>query len=221
MKTHSFVNYVQRAPMLTAITLIVLATIASATYADTLEFEFHGKDTSAAASGNLDATFKITGEKSGTNISVSAMEIVVIDGAPSATNLFAALRMYGLKPGGDKVSFPVSGVSLRPITVTLTNGRDTKLPGNDWKLNIDGKSASLRTHGDAMDVSFKGTLAPKVQAAAVEGAKTTYIIGAIVTAATLGAGIYLLDNYRRQRERRRKRRRSLLVNDPQDKADNG
>lgn len=209
---------VQRASTLAAITFIVIATIASSTYADTLEFEFHGKDASAAASGNLDATFKFTGDKTGANINVTAVEIVVIDGAPSATNLFAALGIYGLKPGGDKVSFPVSGVSLRPITVTLTNGRDTNLPGNVWKLDVNGKNAALRTHGDAMDVSFKGTLAPKVQAAALEGAKTTYIIGAIVSAAALGAGIYLFENYRKRQERRRKRRRSLLVDDKQNKS---
>jgi hypothetical protein len=209
---------VQRASTLAATTLVLFATMSSPTLADIFEFEFHGKDTSAVAAGDIDATFRITGDKTGANINVTAVEIAVIDGGSSATNLFAALGMYHLKEGSDKVQFPISGVTAQPTSFTITNGRDTNLPGNVWKLDINGKNAALRTHGDAMDVSFKGTLAPKSQAAAIEGAKTMYIVGGIIIFATLGTSIYLLENYRKRKERRRKRRRSLLVDDKQNKS---
>jgi hypothetical protein len=45
-----------------------------------------------------------------------------------------------------------------------------------------------------------------------------YIVGGIIIFATLGTGIYLLENYRKRKERRRKRRRSLLVDDKQNKS---
>lgn len=208
----------QRASTLVATTLVVFATISSPTLADIFEFEFHGKDTSAVAAGDIDATFRISGDKTGANINVTAVEIAVIDGGSSATNLFAALGMYHLKESSDKVLFPISGVTAQPTSFTITNGRDTNLPGNVWKLDINGRTAALRTHGDAMDVSFKGTLAPKSQTAAAEDAKTMYIVGGIVFFATLGTGIYLLENYRKRKERRRKRRRSLLVDDNQNKS---
>ena len=208
----------QRASTLAATTLVVFATISSPTLADIFEFEFHGKDTSAVAAGDIDATFRISGDKTGANINVTAVEIAVIDGGSSATNLFAALGMYHLKESRDKVLFPISGVTAQPTSFTITNGRDTNLPGNVWKLDISGRTAALRTHGDAMDVSFKGTLAPKSQTAAAEDAKTMYIVGGIVFFATLGTGIYLLENYRKRKERRRKRRRSLLVDDNQNKS---
>ena len=210
----------QRASTLAATTLVVFATISSPTLADIFEFEFHGKDTSAVAAGDIDATFRISGDKTGANINVTAVEIAVIDGGSSATNLFAALGMYHLKESSDKVLFPISGVTAQPTSFTITNGRDTNLPGNVWKLDINGRTAALRTHGDAMDVSFKGTLAPKSQTAAAEDAKTMYIVGGIVFFATLGTGIYLLENYRKRKERRRKRRRSLLVDDNQNKSAN-
>ena len=208
----------QRASTLAATTLVVFATISSPTLADIFEFEFHGKDTSAVAAGDIDATFRISGDKTGANINVTAVEIAVIAGGSSATNLFAALGMYHLKESSDKVLFPISGVTAQPTSFTITNGRDTNLPGNVWKLDINGRTAALRTHGDAMDVSFKGTLAPKSQTAAAEDAKTMYIVGGIVFFATLGTGIYLLENYRKRKERRRKRRRSLLVDDNQNKS---
>ena len=212
---------VHRVLNLAATTLAVFATSSSAILADIHEFEFHGKDTSAMAAGNIDATFRITGDKAGANIRVTAVEIAVIDGAPSATNLFAALGMYKLKVGSNGASFPVSGESLQPITLTIINGRDANLPGNVWKLDVNGKNAALRTHGDAMDVSFKGTIAPKSPAAAVEDTKTMYIIGGIISLAVVGTGAYFFDNYRKRKERRRKRRRSLLVNEPQNDSEKG
>lgn len=209
---------VQRALKLPAFTIVVLATICSATRAEIFEFDFHGKDTSAAAAGEMDATFRITGDKSGSNINVSAVEIVVIDGDSKATGLFAALGFYKLNPGTSNIVFPINGVTAHPTTITLVNGRDTKLPGNVWKLDVDGKNAALRTHVDTVDVSFKGTLAPKSQAVGADDAKTMYIVGGIVTFAALGTGIYMLENYRKRKERRRKRRRSLLVDDDQNKS---
>ena len=198
--------------------LFAVSALASVAYGDTRQFDFHGKDSSAAATGDIDATFQITGEKAGSNIKVTAVEIVVIDGTPTATNLFAALGMYKLKPSSSKISFPFNGVPTQPTSFTISNGRDASVPGNVWKLDINGKNASLRTHGDAMDVSFKGTLSPKSETAAAEDAKTMYIVGAIIIFATLGTGIYLLENYRKRKERRRKRRRSLIVDKKNNKT---
>lgn len=209
---------IQRTSTLSAITLVVLATISSATRADVFEFDFHGKDTSVAAAGEIDATFRITGDKSGSNINVNAVEIGVIDGDSKATGLFAALGMYKLKPGTSNIILPINGVTAHPTTVTLVNGRDTNLSGNVWKLDVNGKNASLSTHGDSVDVSFKGTFTPKSQAAGADDVKTMYIVGGIVIFAALGTGIYMLENYRKRKERRRKRRRSLLVDDDQNKS---
>jgi hypothetical protein len=206
---------------LTAVALILLGTSTSAAHADTLQFDFHGKDTSAVAAGDIDVTFKFTGETQAANLNVSAVEIVVIDGASTATNLFAALGMYQLKPGTKSIPFPVNGKPSRSTSFTITNGRDTELPGNVWKLDITGTAASLRTHGDAMDVVFKGTLKPKLDTAAAEESKTMYIIGGIVGCATIGTGIYLLMENSKRKARRRKRRRSLLVNDTDTKTSDG
>jgi len=198
---------------LTAITLLSLCSAASAVPADTLQFDFHGKDTSAVAAGDIDVTFKFTGETQATNLNVSGVEIVVIDGTSTATNLFAALGMYQLKPGTKGIPFPITGKTSQPTSFTITNGRDTELPGNVWKLDINGTAASLRTHGEAMDVVFKGTFVPKLETAAAEESKTSYIIGGIVGCATIGTGIYLVMENSKRKARRRKRRRSLLVND--------
>lgn len=202
-------------------TLGILMALTNVSHADTLQFAFHGKDTSAAAMGELDATFQLSGEKQGTTINVDAVQIVVIDGSSTATNLFAALGMYQLKPGSKKILFPVSGVTTQPTTFTIINGRDTNQPGNVWKLDINGKTASLRTHGESMDVVFKGSLAPKSDVAEAEGAKTMYIVGGIIALATLGTGIYFLESNRKRKERRRKRRRSLLVNDTDPQTTDG
>ncbi len=206
---------------LTAITLLLLSGAASSVRADTLQFDFHGKDTSAVAAGDIDVTFKFTGETQATNLNVSGVEIVVIDGTSTATNLFAALGMYQLKPGTKGISFPITGKTSQPTSFTITNGRDTELPGNVWKLDINGTAASLRTHGEAMDVVFKGTLVPKLETAAAEESKTIYIIGGIVGCATIGTGIYLLMENSKRKARRRKRRRSLLVNDTDTKSTDG
>ena len=204
-------NRLSRAARLVAITVFTFAVMASASSAETLQFDFHGKDSSVAAAGDIDVTFQLTGDKQKSNINVDVVEIVVIDGASTATNLFAALGMYQLKQGSSGISFPVSGVTTQPTTFTITNGREPNLPGNVWKLDISGKNASLRTHGDAMDVIFKGTLTPKIDTATAEDSKTMYIVWGIVGFASVGTGIYLLVESRKQKERRRKRRRSLLV----------
>jgi len=202
---------VSRASLLAGFTIFIFAVIASASSADTLQFDFHGRDSSAAAAGEIDATFEFTGEKQGSTIAVDAVQVMVIDGASTATNLFAALSLYQLKAGSSSIPFPVSGVTTQPTIFTITNGRDTNLPGNVWKLDINGKNASLRTHGDAMDVVFKGTLTPKVNVADVSDSKTMYMVWGIVGVASVGTGIYLLSESRKQKERRRRRRRSLLV----------
>jgi hypothetical protein len=93
------------------------------------------------------------------------------------------------------------------------NDRDTNLPGNVWKLDITGTNATLRTRGESMDVSFKGSISPKVAAPEGEQSRTKYIIGGIIGFALVGTGIYLVDENRKRNERRRKRRRSLLVDD--------
>jgi len=220
MKLHLFKLTSAHTANLTAITLLSLCSAASAVHGDTLQFDFHGKDTSAVAAGDIDATFKFTGQTQAANINVSAVEIVVIDGTSTATNLFAALGMYQLKPGTKSIPFPITGKTSQPTSFTITNGRDTDLPGNVWKLDINGTTASLRTHGDAMDVVFKGTLTPTVETATVEESKTIYIIGGIVGFATIGTGIYLLMENSKRKARRRKRRRSLLVNGTDEKLDN-
>jgi hypothetical protein len=211
MKTHLLKLPRAQKVYLPAITLFLLCGATSAVHADTLQFDFHGKDTSAVAAGDIDATFKFTGETQAANINVSAVEIVVIDGASTATNLFAALGMYKLKPGTKVIPFPITGKTSQPTSFTITNGRDTDLPGNVWKLDINGSAASLRTHGEVMDVVFKGTLSPKLETSAAEESKTMYIIGGIVGCATIGTGIYLLMENSKRKARRRKRRRSLLV----------
>ena len=221
MKMHLYKLPSTHKVYLTAITLILLGGAASSVRADTLQFDFHGKDTSAVAAGDIDVTFKFTGETQATNLNVSGVEIVVIDGTSTATNLFAALGMYQLKPGTKGIPFPITGKTSQPTSFTITNGRDTELPGNVWKLDINGTAASLRTHGEAMDVVFKGTLAPKLETAAAEESKTIYIIGGIVGCATIGTGIYLLMENSKRKARRRKRRRSLLVNDTDTKASDG
>lgn len=215
MKMQVLPNCVQRASTLAAITLAVFAFMSSATHADILEFDFRGKDTSAKAAGDIDATFRIAGDKSGSNINVTAVEIGVIDGDSKATTLFAALGMYKLKPGTGNVAFPIDGITAHPTTFTVVNGRDPNRPGNVWKLDINGKSASLSTSGESVNVSFKGTLSPKSQASGAENAKTMYIVGGIITFAVLGTGIYMLEDYRKRKERRRKRRRSLLIDENQ------
>lgn len=221
MKMHLYKPPSAHKVYLTAVTLILLGGAAPSVRADTLQFDFHGKDTSAVAAGDIDVTFKFTGETQASNLNVSAVEIVVIDGTSTATNLFAALGMYQLKPGTKSISFPITGKTSQPTSFTITNGRDTDLPGNVWKLDINGTAASLRTHGEAMDVVFKGTLAPKVDTAAAEESKTIYIIGGIVGCATIGTGIYLLMENSKRKARRRKRRRSLLVNDTDTKPTDG
>ncbi len=203
-----------------AMTLLISSALGSSALADTHQFDFHGTDRSSASAGNVDVTFQITGDKQGANIDVSAVEILVIDGASSATNLFAALGMYQLKPGISGLKFPVTGATSQPTSITITNGRDTDLPGNVWKLDLNGKTASLRTHGEAMDVIFKGSLTPKqVDKAAAEDSKTMYIVGGIIGAATIGTGIYLLMETGKRKERHRKRRRSLMVKDPDKKLE--
>jgi hypothetical protein len=196
-----------------AMTILISAALGSSARAETYSYDFHGTDTSSASAGNVDVTFQITGDKQGANIDVSAVEILVIDGASSATNLFAALGMYQLKPGTNRLKFPVTGVTSQPTSITITNGRDTDLPGNVWKLDLNGNTASLRTHGDAMDIIFKGSLAPKVDTATAEDSKTMYIVGGIIGAATIGTGIYLLIENGKRKERHRRRRRSLMVKD--------
>ena len=193
--------------------LALLAYIGCPSFADTLQFDFHGKDTSASSLGDLDATIQFTGQKQGTSIKVDTVEIVVIDGSSTATNLFGALGMYQLKPGSKNMLLPVSGVTSQATTFTIINGRDTNQTGNVLKLDIDGKNATLRTRGESMDVNFKGTFAPKSDEPAAEGVKTMYIVGGIIAFAALGTGIYLLESNRQRKERRRKRRRSLLVNE--------
>jgi hypothetical protein len=203
-----------------AITILMSSLLGSAVRADTFQFDFHGTDTSSASAGNVDVTFQITGDKQGANIDVSAVEILVIDGASSATNLFAALGMYQLKPGTSGLKFPVTGVSSHPTSITITNGRDTNLPGNVWKLDLNANTASMRTHGEAMDVIFKGALTPKQEGKATsEDSKTMYIVGGIIGAATIGTGIYLLMENGKRKERHRKRRRSLMVKDPNKKTE--
>lgn len=203
-----------------AMTLLISSALGSSALADTHQFDFHGTDSSSASAGNVDVTFQITGDKQGANIDVSAVEILVIDGASSATNLFTALGMYQLKPGISGLKFPVTGVTSQPTSITITNGRDTDLPGNVWKLDLNGKTASLRTHGEAMDVIFKGSLTPKqMDKAAAEDSKTMYIVGGIIGAATIGTGIYLLMETGKRKERHRKRRRSLMVKDPNKKTE--
>ena len=203
-----------------AMTILISAALGSSARAETFRYDFHGTDTSSASAGNVDVTFQITGDKQGANIDVSAVEILVIDGASSATNLFAALGMYQLKPGISGLKFPVTGVTSQPTSITITNGRDTDLPGNVWKLDLNGKTASLRTHGEAMDVIFKGSLTPKqMDKAAAEDSKTMYIVGGIIGAATIGTGIYLLMETGKRKERHRKRRRSLMVKDPNKKTE--
>ena len=203
-----------------AMTILISAALGSSARAETFRYDFHGTDSSSASAGNVDVTFQITGDKQGANIDVSAVEILVIDGASSATNLFAALGMYQLKPGISGLKFPVTGVTSQPTSITITNGRDTDLPGNVWKLDLNGKTASLRTHGEAMDVIFKGSLAPKqMDKAAAEDSKTMYIVGGIIGAATIGTGIYLLMETGKRKERHRKRRRSLMVKDPNKKTE--
>jgi len=202
-----------------AITILMTSLLGSAVRADTFQFDFHGTDTSTASAGNLDATFQITGDKQGTNIDVTAVEVLVIDGASSATNLFAALGMYQLKSGTSGLKFPVTGVTSRATSITITNGRDTNLPGNVWKLDLSGKTASLRTHGEAMDVIFKGALTPKVISGQTEDSKTMYIVGGIIGAAIIGTGIYLLIENGKQKERHRKRRRSLMAKDSNNKTE--
>jgi hypothetical protein len=197
-----------------AMTILISAALGSSARAEKYSYDFHGTDSSSASAGNVDVTFQITGDKQGTNIDVSAVEILVIDGASSATNLFAALGMYQLKPGTNGLKFPVTGVTSQPTSITITNGRDTDLPGNVWKLDLNGNTASLRTHGDAMDIIFKGSLSPKVDTATAEDSKTMYIVGGIIGAATIGTGIYLLIENGKRKERHRRRRRSLMVKDP-------
>jgi len=131
----------------TTVVLPVLMAASIAAHADTHHFEFTGKDTSAASSGELAATFQFSGDKIGSDINVSSVEIIVIDGDTSATSLFGALGMYALKSGTARIQLPLSGEPARPVTFTLTNGRDTKLLGNVWKLDISGKNATLRTRG--------------------------------------------------------------------------
>lgn len=203
-----------------AMTILISAALGSSARAETFRYDFHGTDTSSASAGNVDVTFQITGEKQGANIDVSAVEILVIDGASSATNLFASLGMYQLKSGTSGLKFPVTGVTSQPTSITITNGRDTDLPGNVWKLDLNANTASMRTHGEAMDVIFKGSLAPKqMDKAAAEDSKTMYIVGGIIGAATIGTGIYLLMETGKRKERHRKRRRSLMVKDPNKKTE--
>ena len=203
-----------------AMTILISAALGSSARAETFRYDFHGTDTSSASAGNVDVTFQITGEKQGANIDVSAVEILVIDGASSATNLFASLGMYQLKLGTSGLKFPVTGVTSQPTSITITNGRDTDLPGNVWKLDLNANTASMRTHGEAMDVIFKGSLAPKqMDKAAAEDSKTMYIVGGIIGAATIGTGIYLLMETGKRKERHRKRRRSLMVKDPNKKTE--
>jgi hypothetical protein len=203
-----------------AATILISSALGSAVWADTFQFDFHGTDTSSASAGNVDVTFQITGEKQGANIDVSAVDILVIDGASSATNLFAALGMYQLKSGTSGLKFPVTGVTSQPTSITITNGRDTDLPGNVWKLDLNANTASMRTHGEAMDVIFKGALTPKpIDQATAEESKTMYIVGGIIGAATIGTGIYLLMENGKRKERHRKRRRSLMVKNPNKKTE--
>lgn len=176
-----------------AMTILISAALGSSARAETFRYDFHGTDTSSASAGNVDVTFQITGEKQGANIDVSAVEILVIDGTSSAMNLFAALGMYQLKSGTSGLKFPVTGVTSQPTSITITNGRDTDLPGNVWKLDLNANTASMRTHGEAMDVIFKGSITPKpIDQATAEDSKTMYIVGGIIGAATIGTGIYLL-----------------------------